>query len=76
MPTKKKRLNLTLPHDTAIFLEKMALRDDVSQSAKALELIEKALEIEEDAYFSAIADERVEKTTKWLSHEEFWAQVL
>lgn len=76
MPTTKKRLNLTLSKDMAFYIEKLALRDEMPQAEKAVELIEKALEIEEDAYFAAIADKRAEETTGWMSHEEFWAKVL
>lgn len=76
MPTTKKRLNLTLSKDLAFYIEKLALRDDVPQAEKAVELIEKALEMEEDAYFAAIADKRVAETKGWMSHEEFWAKVL
>ena len=76
MPTSKKRLNISLSKDTAFFLQKIALRDDVPQATKATELLEMALEIEEDAYFSKIADERLKKKGKWLSEKEFWAKVL
>ena len=77
MPTKKNRLNITLSKDAAIFLKQIALRDDVPQATKAAELIEMALEIEEDAYFAKIADERAKDTkAKWISHEEFWSKVL
>lgn len=72
MPTSKQRLNVTLPKHIAIYLKKISLRDDVSQSRKALELIEKALEIEEDEYLSKLADERVRKGGKYLSHEQVW----
>ena len=76
MPTKKKRLNLSLPKNLAIYLEKIALRDEVSQSQKAVELIEAALEIAEDDYFAKIAEERIRKDGKYISHEEFWKKVL
>lgn len=72
MPTSKKRLNITLSKNVAIYLEKISLRDEMSQSSKALELLEKALEMEEDEYFSKIADERVCEGGKYLSHEEVW----
>ncbi|MDO8648271.1 MAG: hypothetical protein Q7R81_00640 [Candidatus Peregrinibacteria bacterium] len=50
MPTSKQRLNLTLPKKLAVFLKKISLRDEVSQSAKALELIERGLEMEEGEF--------------------------
>ncbi len=76
MPTKKKRLNLTLPKHVAVYLQKISLRDEVSQSQKAVELIEEALELAEDEYFAAIAAERIAKGGKYISHEEFWKKVL
>jgi hypothetical protein len=76
MPTKKRRLNITLKKDTAFYVKKLALRDDVPEATKASELIEAALEIEEDIFFSKIADERDKKTKNWISYEEFAAKVL
>jgi predicted DNA-binding protein len=76
MPTKKRRLNITLPKDIALYLEQMALRDEVSQSQKAVELIEEALERDEEDYFVHIAEERIKKGGKYISSEEFWKKVL
>ena len=72
MPTKKKRLNVTLPKQVAIYLQKIAVRDEVSESQKALELIQKALEIEEDEYFSALAESRDTPDATFISHKEAW----
>ena len=76
MPTKKKRIYLTLPRHTAVFLQKIALRDEVSQSQKAVQLIEEALEIAEEEYFVKIAEERIKKGGQYISEEEFWKKVL
>ncbi len=76
MPTKKRRLNITLKKDTAFFIKQLALRDDVPESTKASELIEVALEMEEDFTLSTIADERDKKTKNWMSYDEFAAKVL
>lgn len=77
MPTKKKRINLSLPEHLAVFLESISVRDDVPQATKAVELLEKALEIEEDEYFAAIADERAsDDDADYISQEEFWKKVL
>lgn len=76
MPTSKKRLNITLSKQTALFLRHLSLRDDVPQATKAAELLEKALEMEEDEYFSAEADKRAAKDVGWMSHEAFWKKVL
>jgi hypothetical protein len=75
MPTKKRRLNITLPKNLAIFIAKIALRDEMPQATKAVQLLEKALEIEEDEYFSQLADERDTHNAKFISHDEFWKQV-
>lgn len=74
MPTKKKRLNITLKKDVALFLEKIALRDEVPQATKAAELLEQALELEEDAYFSALAEKRLKEGGKFYSHREAWGK--
>ncbi len=76
MPTKKQRLNLTLPKHIALYLKKISLRDEVSQSQKAVEMIEKALELVEDEYFVKIAEERVKNSKGYISHEEFWKGLL
>lgn len=76
MPTMKKRLNITLSKETRIYLKKLALKENVPEATKAAELLQMALEIEEDAYFSKIADRRAKKGGKTLSHEAFWSKVL
>ncbi len=76
MPTFKKRINVTLEKDTALFLKKISLRDDVPQAKKAAELLEYALELVEDDYFSKMAEKRDVKNAKFISHDEFWSKVL
>lgn len=76
MPTNKKRINVTLPDHLAVFLEKIAVRDDVPQATKAAELLERAMEIEEDAYFSAKATSRDVADAKFIAHNTFWSKVL
>lgn len=76
MPTQKKRINVTLPDHLAVFLEQIAIRDDVPQATKAAELLEQALELEEDAYFSILAAQRDVPGAKFLSHKQFWSKVL
>lgn len=76
MPTMKKRLNITLPKETRMYLKKLALKENVPEATKAAELLQMALEIEEDAYFSKIADRRTKKGGKTLSHKSFWSKVL
>lgn len=76
MSTSKKRLNITLPRNARIYLKKLALRDEIPEATKAAQLVQMAMEIEEDAYFAKIADERVAKNAGFISHEEFWAKLL
>jgi len=64
MPTSKKRLNLTLPKGLAVFLKKISVRDDMSQSAKAIELIERGLEMEEGEFTEAFVAE-VQRRSKY-----------
>lgn len=74
MPTQKTRINLTVPKEIDLAVQKLAKRDNTSLSAKTLELLRYAIEIEEDAVLLGIATER-EKNTKdtgYLSHEEVW----
>ncbi len=73
MPTTKKRVNITPTEDTYVFLAQIAERDGVPVSAKALQLLQIALEIEEDTYFSKLGDEIVSKNRKFYSHEEAWS---
>lgn len=75
MSTKKPRFNITLKKDTALYLKQLALRDEVPPATKISELVELAMEIEEDFRLSAIADKRLEKMTKTISHQEFWSKV-
>ncbi len=76
MATLKKRLNITLPKEARVYLKKLAMVDQVPEATKAAELLQMALEIEEDAYFSTVADERLKKGKKSISHKEFWSKVL
>jgi len=76
MPTSKKRINISLPRETAVFLKKLSIRDDVPQATKAAQLLEKALEMEEDEYFAAHADQRAKKSHGWMTHRTFWSKVL
>ena len=72
MPTKKKRVNVTLPKPMAIFIRRMSLRDDVPQSTTIVQLLEQALEIEEDEYWDKRAESIEKKNKGWLTHEKFW----
>jgi predicted DNA-binding protein len=73
MPTKNPRLNVVLNKRTEELIDILSKKRDISKSALAKELIEKAIELEEDLYLTEIAETR-KKTLKsnLSSEEEFW----
>ena len=74
MPTTKKGINITLPHDLEISIISLAKRDTVAVSKKATELIKLALELEEDDFLNNLAEERMkDKKAKYYSHKKAWA---
>jgi hypothetical protein len=73
MATTKRRVNISLPAHTDIALKKLAKRDDVPDATKALELINLALEIEEDELLESIAAKRDTEDAVYVSHEEAWS---
>ena len=69
MPTKKTRINISIPKNLNQLLTTLAKRDDVPVATKALELIKTALEIEEDAMLSKVANQRINSVKKWYSED-------
>lgn len=75
MPTAKTRINLSVPDNLDRVLHRLAKRDDLSVASKALDLINRAVELEEDEVFLQIAKAREsKKKIKYLSHEKTWKQ--
>jgi len=74
MPTSKERINITVDQDLHDLLRHLADKRHLALAAYAKDLIKKALELEEDRYFSAIADERLSKQSSEVSvgHEAAW----
>lgn len=72
MPTTKNRTNVTLPDDINGALEFMSKRDNVSKSAKVVQLIKIAIEIDEDEVWNSLAEARDKKGAKFVSHEDAW----
>ena len=72
MPTIKSRINLTVPRDLSLVLNRLAVRDDRSVSSKTIELIERALELEEDIVLQKVAENRDRKGVKFISHKSAW----
>ena len=72
MPTAKKRINITLDDEVYSALVELSEKRAKSISSVSLSLIETALELQEDRYFSRIVDERLEKKEKRVSHSKAW----
>jgi len=72
MPTQKKRINITIDDATYAAIERVAEERDESISRTSLRLIEEALEYQEDRYFSKVADSRLRKKQRRVSHDEAW----
>jgi predicted DNA-binding protein len=75
MPAKNPRINIILETSLYKNVQFLAEKDGMSLSSKARELIKEAMEIHEDIYLSALAEER-ERTfdiTSAMTHEEVWS---
>jgi len=72
MATTKQRINISVSKGVRDVLTRIAKRDQKPVASKAADLLELALEIEEDRALDAIATERLKTTKKMLSHKEVW----
>lgn len=72
MPTAKKRINITFDDDVYDALERLAKARAKPVAGVGLSLIEEALELQEDFYFARIADKRLGRKEKRLSHDVAW----
>lgn len=63
---------MTPSEDLYSALESLAERDGKSVSFKAVELVQMAIEINEDDVLNAIAEERDTDNAKFISHDEAW----
>jgi hypothetical protein len=72
MPTTKHRVNLSVSSDLKQALQKLARRDRTSVAAKTLDLVNKALEIEEDAALLDLAKKRQKTKGTFVAHERAW----
>lgn len=70
--TAKKRINLSVSEDVNVIIQKLARRDNVPATSKALELIKKAIVVEEDDALELLARERDVKGTRYFSHNHAW----
>lgn len=72
MPTAKKRINLTVEDEIFESLNKIAKKEKTSVASVSHFLLEKALDLQEDFYFSRVGEGRMAKKEKRLSHEDIW----
>ncbi len=72
MPTAKKRINLTVDDDIFESLNKIAKKEKASVASISNFLLERALELREDLYFSKVGEERISKKQKRVSHKDIW----
>jgi predicted DNA-binding protein len=72
MPTTKKRINITVDDHTYAALTRLSGERDQSVAGVGLSLIEEALEYQEDLHFSRVADERLARNEKRVSHKKVW----
>ncbi len=72
MPTAKKRINLTVEDDIFESLNKIAKKEKTSIAGISHLLLEKALELQEDFYFSKVGEARLAEKSKKVSHEDIW----
>ena len=73
MPTTKKRIIITISKPVERALELLAKRDQVPQATKAGNLLETALELEEDRIWDQVAAMRDTKNARFVSHKRAWA---
>lgn len=67
-----KRLLVSLNEQIFQEIENLAKINHSSLSKIAKDLIVSSLELEEDKIFSKLANDRINTTEKWISHEEIW----
>ena len=72
MPTAKKRINITVDDETYEALERLSEKRNQPVAGVSLSLIEQALEYQEDVHFSRVADERLSRKQKRVSHSKAW----
>ena len=75
MATTKERILVTLSPRTARDLSIYAKHEKSPRATVATRAIREWLEDAEDKYLSAIGDQRLASTKKWLTSEEFWGKV-
>lgn len=72
MPTAKKRINLTVEDELFENLKNLAKKEKSSIASLSHALLERALELREDMYFSKVGEERLTPKAKTISHKDIW----
>jgi len=73
MPTNKPRINVTLTEEQNSILMQLAKKEGKSASATAADLIEQALDLQEDKYWSDLTNKQIENDNGVrYTHEEVW----
>lgn len=72
MPTLKKRINISVSKEASRAIALLAKRDALPRATKARQLLEQAIEWEEDAMWEAIASRRDRPDARFVSHEVAW----
>ena len=72
MPSIKKRINLTVDYKTYSALKSLSGKKQQKISTLSLHLIQEALNLQEDMYFSKIADKRLSQKQKRIPHDKVW----
>ena len=74
MATTKKRLNITLSPTAEAMVTELAARDQVPAATKARELLEQSLSLVEDKILTDLAESRLARSKKKLSHQDVWGE--
>ncbi len=72
MPTQKHRISISPDEALYAALAVLSRRRKRAVSAVALDLVARAIELEEDLHFSRVADDRLAKREKRVDHERAW----
>ena len=75
MPTTKKRIQIPVSDKVHKELNKLAKKRGLSISSLTHDLVEEALEMQEDVYFSRTGDKALENAVdgELVSHEDAWS---
>jgi len=73
MAINKKRINISVSEDVDKAITVLAERDHVPVATKAFDLIQRALQIEEDDVLNGIAEQREAGKGTYLSHDQAWS---